>query len=237
MSGVPTDDANLAVRAGHALVAHHGVDRAARIAIRKGIPVAGGMAGGSADAAATLVALDRLWGLDSGDRVLFDLASSLGSDVPFGLVGRNALGTGRGEQVEQLPGVDVLRHWVVVPGDGGLSTPSVYRRFDELTPGAPEQPRAPYRLVEFLGDPVADVAPLLHNDLQPAALDLRPGLGDVLAAGEAVGALRGLVSGSGPPCVFLCESGASAEAVADRLRASYDVVLTATGPVTGALGR
>ncbi len=237
VSGVPTDDANLAVRAGHALVAHHGVDRAARIAIRKGIPVAGGLAGGSADAAATLVALDRLWGLDSGDLVLFDLAASLGSDVPFGLVGRNALGTGRGEQVEQLPGVEVPRHWVVVPDDSGLSTPSVYRRFDELTPGAPEQPPAPYRLVEFLGDPVADVASLLHNDLQPAALDLRPELGVVLAAGEAAGALRGLVSGSGPTCVFLCESGASAEAVADRLRASYDVVLTATGPVTGALGR
>ena len=237
VSGVPADESNLVVRAGRALVAHHDLDRAARIEIRKGIPVAGGMAGGSADAAATLVALDRLWGLDSGDRVLFELAASLGSDVPFGLVGRNALGTGRGEQVEQLPGVDVPRHWVVVPGTGGLSTPAVYRRFDELTPAAPEQPRAPYRLVEFLGDPVVDVAPLLHNDLQPAALDLRPELGDLLAAGEAAGALRGLVSGSGPTCVFLCESAQAAEAVADRLRATYDVVLTATGPVAGALGR
>lgn len=236
-SGVPTDESNLVVRAGQALADHHGLDRAARIELRKGIPVAGGMAGGSADAAATLVALDRLWGLDSGDRVLFDLAGSLGSDVPFGLVGRNALGTGRGEQVEQLPGVEVARHWVVVPGAGGLSTPAVYRRFDELTPGAPEQPRAPYRLVEFLGDPVGDVAPLLHNDLQPAALDLRPELGDLLVAGEAAGALRGLVSGSGPTCVFLCESAPAAETVAERLRATYDVVLTATGPVTGALGR
>jgi len=236
-SGVPTDESNLVVRAGRALADHHGLERAARIELRKGIPVAGGMAGGSADAAATLVALDRLWGLDSGDRVLFDLAGSLGSDVPFGLVGRNALGTGRGEQVEQLPGVEVARHWVVVPGAGGLSTPAVYRRFDELTPAAPEQPRAPYRLVEFLGDPVADVAPLLHNDLQPAALDLRPELGDLLAAGEAAGALRGLVSGSGPTCVFLCESAPAAETVAERLRATYDVVLTATGPVTGALGR
>jgi 4-diphosphocytidyl-2-C-methyl-D-erythritol kinase len=237
VAGVPADDSNLVVRAGRALAAHHGLDRAARIDVRKGIPVAGGMAGGSADAAATLVALDRLWGLDSGDRVLFDLAGSLGSDVPFGLVGRNALGTGRGEQVEQLPGVEVARHWVVVPGAGGLSTPAVYRRFDELTPDAPEQPRAPYRLVEFLGDPVADVAPLLHNDLHAAALDLRPELGDLLAAGEAAGALRGLVSGSGPTCVFLCESPRAAETVAERLRATYDVVLTATGPVTGALGR
>jgi 4-diphosphocytidyl-2-C-methyl-D-erythritol kinase len=237
VSTVPTDDTNLVVRAGRALADHHGLDRAARIHVRKAIPVAGGMAGGSADGAATLVALDRLWGLDSGDRVLFDLAAALGSDVPFGLVGRNALGTGRGEQVEQLPGVEVPRHWVVVPGTGGLSTPAVYRRFDELTPDAPEQPKAPYRLVEFLGDPVEDVAPLLHNDLQPAAIDLRPELGDLLAAGEAAGALRGLVSGSGPTCVFLCASAASAESVAEQLRASYDVVLTATGPVTGALGR
>ncbi len=237
VTDVPTDDSNLVVRAGRALADHHGLDRAARIQVRKAIPVAGGLAGGSADAAATLVALDRLWDLDSGDRVLFDLAATLGSDVPFGLVGRNALGTGHGEQVEQLPGVEVPRHWVVVPGAGGLSTPAVYRRFDELTPDAPEQPKAPYRLVEFLGDPVEDVAPLLHNDLQPAAIDLRPELGDLLAAGEAAGALRGLVSGSGPTCVFLCASAAAAGTVAEQLRASYDVVLTATGPVTGALGR
>ena len=237
VTDVPTDDSNLVVRAGRALADHHGLDRAARIQVRKAIPVAGGLAGGSADAAATLVALDRLWDLDSGDRVLFDLAATLGSDVPFGLVGRNALGTGHGEQVEQLPGVEVPRHWVVVPGAGGLSTPAVYRRFDELTPDAPEQPKAPYRLVEFLGDPVEDVAPLLHNDLQPAAIDLRPELGDLLAAGEAAGALRGLVSGSGPTCVFLCASAAAAGNVAEQLGASYDVVLTATGPVTGALGR
>jgi 4-diphosphocytidyl-2-C-methyl-D-erythritol kinase len=237
VTDVPTDDSNLVIRAGRALADHHGLDRAARIQVRKAIPVAGGLAGGSADAAATLVALDRLWDLGSGDRVLFDLAAALGSDVPFGLVGRNALGTGHGEQVEQLPGVEVPRHWVVVPGTGGLSTPAVYRRFDELTPDAPEQPKAPYRLVEFLGDPVEDVGPLLHNDLQPAAIDLRPELGDLLAAGEAAGALRGLVSGSGPTCVFLCASAAAAETVAEQLRASYVVVLTATGPVTGALGR
>ncbi len=237
VTDVPTDDSNLVIRAGRALADHHGLDRAARIQVRKAIPVAGGLAGGSADAAATLVALDQLWDLGSGDRVLFDLAATLGSDVPFGLVGRNALGTGHGEQVEQLPGVEVPRHWVAVPGAGGLSTPAVYRRFDELTPDAPEQPKAPYRLVEFLGDPVEDVAPLLHNDLQPAAIDLRPELGDLLAAGEAAGALRGLVSGSGPTCVFLCASAAAAGTVAEQLRASYDVVLTATGPVTGALGR
>jgi 4-diphosphocytidyl-2-C-methyl-D-erythritol kinase len=235
---VPLDETNLAVRAGRALAAHHGLDAAASIEIRKGVPVAGGMAGGSADAAATLVALDRLWGLGSDDETLFGLAAALGSDVPFGLVGRNALGTGRGEQVEQLPGVESPRWWVVVPPSGdGLSTPAVYRRFDDLAPDAPAQPRAPHRLVEFLEDPVADLAPLLHNDLQPAALDLRPDLAALLEAGEAAGALRGLVSGSGPTCVFLCADESGALEVSRSLRASYDVVLVASGPVTGALGR
>lgn len=237
VSGVPLGEENIAIRAGRALARHHGLDRSARIEIRKGIPVAGGMAGGSADAAATLVALDRLWGLDTGDAALFGLAAGLGSDVPFGLVGRNALGTGRGEQVEQLPGVTTPRHWVVVPATGGLSTPAVYGRYDELVPAAPAQPAAPYRLVEFLDDPADALAPLLHNDLQQAALDLRPELGALLAEGEAAGALRGLVSGSGPTCVFLCADAAGAERVAATLRASYDVVLTATGPVVGALGR
>jgi 4-diphosphocytidyl-2-C-methyl-D-erythritol kinase len=196
------------------------------------------MAGGSADAAATLVALDRLWGLGSDDETLFGLAAALGSDVPFALVGRNALGTGRGEEVEQLPGVESPRWWVVVPPSGdGLSTPAVYRRFDDLAPDAPAQPRAPHRLVEFLEDPVADLAPLLHNDLQPAALDLRPDLAALLEAGEAAGALRGLVSGSGPTCVFLCADESGALEVSRSLRASYDVVLVASGPVTGALGR
>lgn len=236
-SGVPLDGNNIAIRAGRVLAAHHGLDRAARIEIRKGIPVAGGMAGGSADAAATLVALDRLWDAGTSDADLFGLAAGLGSDVPFGLVGRNALGSGRGEQVEQLPGATTIRHWVVVPATAGLSTPDVYRRYDELAPAAPAQPAAPYRLVEFIEDPVEALAPLLHNDLQAAALDLRPELGTLLAAGEAAGALRGLVSGSGPTCVFLCADGDTAQQVAATLRATYGVVLTATGPVVGALGR
>ncbi|WP_432476588.1 4-(cytidine 5'-diphospho)-2-C-methyl-D-erythritol kinase [Nocardioides sp. GXQ0305] len=238
VSDVPADDTNLAVRAGVLLTAHHEIGRSARIEIRKGIPVAGGMAGGSADAAATLVALDRLWGLASGDAALFGIAGDLGSDVPFGLVGRNALGTGRGEQVEQLPGVEVTRWWVVVPDPGqGLSTPSVYRRHDELRPDAPATPPAPHRLVAFLGDPAETLAPLLHNDLQAAALDLRPGLADLLAAGEAAGALRGLVSGSGPTCVFLCADEAGAHRVADDLRSRQPLALVASGPVPGALGR
>lgn len=233
---VPTDDSNIAVRAGRALASHHGLDRAAHIDIRKGIPVAGGLAGGSADAAGTLVALDRLWNLDTSDADLFALAAELGSDVPFGLVGGNALGTGHGEQVEQLPGAEVPRWWVVVISDDGMSTPAVYRRYDELEPDAPVEPAAPYKLVAFLSDPAEVVAPLLHNDLQPAALDLRPELADLLEAGEAAGALKGLVSGSGPTCVFWCADADAARTVAGKLTETYDErrVLVATGAVAGA---
>jgi 4-diphosphocytidyl-2-C-methyl-D-erythritol kinase len=236
VSAVPTDDTNLVVRAGRSLAEHHGLDRAARIHIRKGIPVAGGMAGGSADAAATLVALDRLWQADTSDADLFALAARLGSDVPFALVGGNALGTGRGEVVEQLPGAEVPRWWVVVTTDEGLSTPSVYGRFDELAPDAPAEPRAPHRLVAFLGDPADVVAPLLHNDLQQAALDLRPSLADLLAAGEAAGALRGLVSGSGPSCVFWCGDAETARVAAGVLTGKYGEarVRVVTGAVAGA---
>ena len=233
---VPTDDSNIAVRAGRALAAHHGLDRAAHIDIRKGIPVAGGLAGGSADAAGALVALDRLWNLGTSDADLFALAAELGSDVPFGLVGGNALGTGHGEQVEQLPGAEVPRWWVVVISDEGMSTPAVYRRYDELEPDAPVEPPAPYKLVAFLSDPAEVVAPLLHNDLQPAALDLRPELADLLEAGEAAGALKGLVSGSGPTCVFWCADADAARSVAGTLVETYDErrVLVATGAVAGA---
>ncbi len=235
VSAVPTDDTNLVVRAGRALAQHHGLDRAARIHVRKGIPVAGGMAGGSADAAATLVALDRLWQADTSDADLFALAAGLGSDVPFALVGGNALGTGRGEVVEQLPGSEVPRWWVVVTAEEGLPTPSVYRRFDELAPGAPAEPRAPHRLVAFLGDPAEVVAPHLHNDLQQAAIDLRPDLADLLAAGEAAGALRGLVSGSGPTCVFWCGDAETARVAAGVLAGEHgeERVRVVTGAVAG----
>ena len=226
---VPLDERNLVARAASLLGGG-----AADVAVHKEIPAAGGMAGGSADAAAALVALDRLWDLHTPDESLLGLAATLGSDVPFALLGGTARGTGRGEVVTP---VDDLHSWwwVVVPAAVGLPTPAVYRRFDELRPDAPATPPAPGRLLAALasGQPLA-LAATLHNDLQPAALDLRPELADLLAAGEDAGALRGLVSGSGPTCVFLCADGASAREVAAALRASYAVVLTAHGPVAGA---
>ena len=203
--------------------------------VEKRIPVAGGMAGGSADAAATLVALDRLWELDTSDDVLLDLGGQLGSDVPFSLVGGTAHGSGRGERLHPLPDGHTW-WWVVVPSHEGLSTPEVYRRFDEMFPDGPESPASSHAVVSALSSRVPDrLAAALHNDLEAAALDLRPELGDLIARGEADGALRGMVSGSGPTVVFLCESGDHARALADRLQDDdLPVVLVANGPVSGA---
>ncbi|HRI98066.1 MAG TPA: 4-(cytidine 5'-diphospho)-2-C-methyl-D-erythritol kinase, partial [Nocardioides sp.] len=149
-------------------------------------------------------------------------------------VGGTALGTGRGELVEPVAD-PATWWWVVVPSDQGLSTPAVYRRFDELSPDAPEEPADARALLLALatGDPVI-LAGALHNDLESAALDLRPDLADLLELGEASGALRGLVSGSGPTCLFLAEDADAAREVAARLSESRSVVLVTNGPVAGA---
>jgi 4-diphosphocytidyl-2-C-methyl-D-erythritol kinase len=232
--GFPTGEDNIVVRAGRLLAAHHGVDRAAEFTVRKSIPIAGGLAGGSADAAAALVALDRLWELETSDDDLLSLAAQLGSDVPFALVGGTALGRGRGEQVTPL--LDrATRWWVVVPATTGLSTPVVYRRFDELCPDAPEQVDVPGDLLAALEDPDNRVlAAALSNDLEPAAVDLRPELAELIETGERAGALRGIISGSGPTCLFLCSDRGSADRVRTTLLdAGRPRVLVALGPVTG----
>jgi 4-diphosphocytidyl-2-C-methyl-D-erythritol kinase len=230
----PAGEANIVVQAGRLLVAHHGIERAAEVTVRKSIPIAGGLAGGSADAAAALVALDRLWDLQTSDEDLLTLAGALGSDVPFALVGGTALGGGRGEVVTPMQD-EGTRWWLVVPALLGLSTPAVYRHFDELRPDSPTEVSVPDELVAALADPDnRALAAALGNDLQSAAVDLRPELGELIEAGERAGALRGLVSGSGPTCMFLCTDRGSA----DRVRASliddgHSRVLVALGPVTG----
>ncbi len=235
VDGVPLGEDNLVTRAATALAAHHGLPRTGHLEVVKAIPVAGGLAGGSADAAAALVALDRLWGAETTDDDLLRLAAELGSDVPFALMGGTALGTGRGEVVEPVAD-DAIWWWVLVPNRVGLSTPAVYRRFDELTPDAPAEPLSADDLLTALatGEPLA-LARLLHNDLQEPALDLRPDLAELIVRGEAEGALRGIVSGSGPTCAFLCGSADEARAVAGSLQADSDVtVLVANAPVAGA---
>lgn len=232
---VPVTGDNIVDRAARLLAEHHGLDPTAEVSIAKSIPIAGGMAGGSADAAAALVALDRLWGVGTSDEDLLRIAGELGSDVPFALLGGTALGTGRGEVVERVRD-DETWWWVAVGDPMGMSTPAVYRHFDELNPDADPVPPAADDLLEAIdtGD-VHLLADSLHNDLQEAAFDLRPGLADVIDRGRRAGALNGLVSGSGPTCVFLAESAEAARAVGAAFTdEGHEIVLVTHGPVAGA---
>lgn len=233
---VPDDDSNIAIRAGKALVAHHGVDRRAAIEIRKSIPVAGGMAGGSADAAATLVALDRLWNLDTTDDALLAIAADLGSDVPFSLVGGTATGTGRGEIVTPVEDNGAW-WWVVVFNDEGLSTPSVYGAYDLLEGGEHD-----YRIRPPLLDVLRAAEPgppgiemFLYNDLEDAAFYLRPDLQATAEAALECGASYALLSGSGPTMLALAADAEDARAIAGRLLGrGYDRTAVVHGPVAGA---
>ncbi|HET8605062.1 MAG TPA: 4-(cytidine 5'-diphospho)-2-C-methyl-D-erythritol kinase [Marmoricola sp.] len=230
---VPVDADNIALRAARRLAAHHGVDECAALSIGKGIPVAGGMAGGSADAAAALVALDRLWDLGTSDEELLAIAAELGSDVPFALLGGTALGTGRGELVEPVPDHGSW-WWVVVPSSRGLSTPAVYREFDRLGLGGVLP--VPQALLDALasGDRAA-LADALANDLEAAAVSLRPDLAQVRDAGLAAGALTMLLSGSGPTWLALCHDRDHAHDVRSHLVADgFPDVVAAPGPVAGA---
>lgn len=235
LPSVPGDHRNLAHQAAAALGALHERTINGLLEIEKAIPVAGGLAGGSADAAAALVALDRAFDLGTSDDDLLRIAADLGSDVPFALIGGTALGTGRGEIVESVGDVGTW-WWVLVPDHLGLSTPEVYRHFDKLFPDAPAEPPPADLLLSALrtAQPLS-LARALRNDLQEATIDLRPALGALIARGESEGALRGLVSGSGPTCVFLCESADHARDLAGALlRTGHDTVLVANGAVAGA---
>ncbi|MBH0776099.1 4-(cytidine 5'-diphospho)-2-C-methyl-D-erythritol kinase [Nocardia bovistercoris] len=234
---VPTDRGNLVWKAAVRLAHLAGRAPLVEIAITKGIPVAGGMAGGSADAAAALVGLNELWDLSLSRDELSTIAAELGSDVPFALHGGTALGTGRGERLLPVLSRNTF-HWVLALAKGGLSTPSVFAELDHLREhGAPPRLGEPQRLMQALaaGDP-KQLAPLLGNDMQAAALSLKPELRRTLRAGVGAGALTGLVSGSGPTCAFLCESEESAIAVAAELAGAGVArsVRTASGPVPGA---
>lgn len=256
---VPTDRANLAARAVDLLREEAGSDARIAIRIHKGVPVAGGMAGGSADAAAALVATDRLLGLGLGRAALEERAARLGSDVPFCIRGGTALGTGRGEKLATLLHARAEQHIVVALADGGLSTPTVFAELDRLRaerdrlraerdpadpgrdPADPERglPRAggvDPLVVALAGDDPAAVAGLLANDMEAAALSLMPALRRTLRVGREAGALHGMVSGSGPTCLFFCTDRDHAIAVAAEISehgVAREVRVT-RGPVGGA---
>ncbi|MFC8370374.1 MULTISPECIES: 4-(cytidine 5'-diphospho)-2-C-methyl-D-erythritol kinase [unclassified Streptomyces] len=236
---VPLDRTNLAARAALVLAERYGRDADVHIHIAKDIPVAGGMAGGSADGAGALLACDALWGTGASREELLDICAGLGSDVPFSLVGGAALGTGRGEKLTELE-VGGSFHWVFAMASRGLSTPAVFREFDRLGEGREiPEPVASQELLDALakGDVDALAAAVSDsNDLQPAALSLFPELADTLAAGRAAGALATLVSGSGPTTAFLARDAESADVIAGALRASGTcrTVRRAAGPAPGA---
>jgi len=244
-AAVPRDRSNLAWKAASALVQAAGL-RGSAVAIRisKRIPVAAGLAGGSADAAATLLACNELWQTGLSQRDLSELAAGLGSDVPFALVGGTAVGRGRGEQLTPALASGSY-HWALAFAHEGLSTAQVYATCDRLRaaraaagdrtePGAPELSH-PLMTALRSGDP-AKVGPLLSNDLQPAALSLQPELRRTLTAGREHGALGAIVSGSGPTCAFLASDAAHAREIAVALTGAgvCRAVARASGPAPGA---
>ena len=232
---LPVDGSNLVIRAARLLAENCGAGNlGAEIRVHKRIPIAGGMAGGSADAAATLVACNRLWGTGLGAGRLHDLASRLGADVPFLLHGGTAIGTGRGERLRPVP-VRGSFQWVLALSHHGLSTPAVFREFDRISP--PRSTGIDPGLLEALADgDVHRVGSLLGNDLQQAALNLQPELADVLMMGCEAGAVGAMVSGSGPTIAFLADTAVTADAIAACLVLSSRVraVRRVHGPVPGA---
>jgi 4-diphosphocytidyl-2-C-methyl-D-erythritol kinase len=244
-ASVPAGRANLAVRAASALAAslHRRGKSAVQIEIRKRIPVAAGLAGGSADAAAALVACNDLWGAGLSPAELRDVAAGLGSDVPFALLGGTAVGQGRGERVAAALAAGTY-HWVLAFAAAGLSTPEVFATCDRLRaargPAENANGAGPVLSTELMaalrsGDPAA-VGPLLSNDLQPAAVSLRPDLRRALAAGRELGALGAIVSGSGPTCAFLAASAGHARELAVSLTGAGVCrgVVRVKGPASGA---
>ena len=235
--GVPTDETNLAIRAARLLAEQVGIDDGVHLHVHKGVPVAGGMAGGSADAAAALVACDALWQTGLSRETLADLAARLGSDVPFALLGHTAIGTGRGHLLTPAMTRGEY-HWVFAIRTQGLATPAVYAAFDRISGAAAEaEPQADLELMQALraGDPGA-LGVALRNDLEPAAIELAPELTETLAVAHDAGALGAIVSGSGPTVAALARGAKHALVIAAGLTAAgvADEVLCAVGPVAGA---
>ncbi|MBB2985761.1 4-(cytidine 5'-diphospho)-2-C-methyl-D-erythritol kinase [Terracoccus luteus] len=237
--GIPTDEDNLAVRAAKLVAERCGVDESLSIRIDKDIPVAGGMAGGSADAAAALLACDQLWALGLDRDELAEMAAVLGSDVTFPLSGGTAMATGRGEQLAPVLARGTF-HWVFAISDEGLSTPAVYAELDRMREESGESVAEPQVRPDLMaalrqGDAAA-LGNALHNDLEPAAFSLRPDLRELRDAGVEFGALGGIVSGSGPTVAFVTESHEAALDLSVSLAAA-DLcrdLRRAKGPVHGA---
>jgi 4-diphosphocytidyl-2-C-methyl-D-erythritol kinase len=241
LSRVPSDATNIAVRAARLLARTTGHRGGARLEIVKHVPVTGGMGGGSADAAATLLACDALWQTNLPRDRMLELAAELGSDVPFAFTGGTAIGTGRGDQLSPALAQGQF-HWVLAIADFGLSTPAVYSELDshrdrhaqDIFP-AQIAPSVDANVLQALraGDPHM-LAEALYNDLQAPALHLEPSLARTLEIGEDNGALAGVISGSGPTIAFLAPDIDGAMELQIALSAARINAVRATGPVHGA---
>lgn len=240
-TGLATDGSNLAIRAARLLAEHTGYDGGVSLTVLKRVPIAGGMGGGSADAAATLVACDELWGTGLGRSGLLPLAATLGADVPFALEGGTAVGTGRGDELSPALAKGAF-HWVLALSDAGLSTPEVYdaldqhrdRHVQDLGP-QPDLVKVDTAVLQAVRVGDADsLADAMHNDLQTAALKLAPDLMELLELGESRGALAGIVSGSGPTVAFLAQDAQAASELRGVLTRAGVRALTVSGPVHGA---
>ena len=235
---IPLDSTNLAVRAATLLASLSDHPTGVHLDITKRVPVAGGMGGGSADAAAALLACDALWGSGFSRDELARIAVDLGADVPFALLGGTAVGLGIGDQLTPAISRTPL-HWVLVAADFGLSTPEVYRQLDEIRARDGAEPQlVPEVDAAILGAMRAgdahQLAGLLHNDLQPAALELAPSLEDILETGRSAGALAGIVSGSGPTVALLAHGGQHAIDLEVLLRTEGLSAIAVHGPAHGA---
>lgn len=243
IAAVPTGEENLVVRAAKSIAELAGLEdpHTVNFEITKNVPVAGGMGGGSADAAAALLAVDELWCTGVDGEALLHKAAELGADIPFALIGGTAIGVGKGDDLEPIDDVNQL-HWVLVPMDVGLSTPRVYAKLDEIRAARGENPELvatpskPRELISALqfGD-AREVARYLHNDLQEAAVALMPELSITMHAGLAAGALAAMVSGSGPTVAMLAESAAAAQSIANHLAFEGYIAIPTHGPAKGTL--
>ena len=241
VSRVPTDGANVAIKAARLLARKTGYRGGARLEIDKHVPVTGGMGGGSADAAAALLACDALWGTELPREDMLVLAAKLGADVPFAFTGGTAIGTGRGDQLSPALAKGQFQ-WVLALAEFGLSTPAVYSELDthrdrhsqDIFP-VQTAPSVDANVLQALraGDPHM-LAESLYNDLQAPAIHLEPSLAGVLELGEQNGAIAGIVSGSGPTVAFLTADLDSALELQIALSAARLTVVRATGPVHGA---
>lgn len=254
VSEIPTDERNLAYRAaellreamrsrqGSALSTprQRGVDSrdGVDLTIIKNVPIAGGMGGGSADAAAALLACSALWDAGFSKEQLAELGGQLGADVPFALLGGAAVGQGIGDELSPLLSRGEL-HLVLVPAAAGLSTPQVYRKLDQMREEADIAPDAPHLDQDLLrGVASADpqlIAALMTNDMQAAAVSMIPELDAMMDAGLAAGALQGMVSGSGPTVLFLASDAEAAARISAHIEETTDAwAIPVSGPAAGA---